>query len=367
MTRTEFMLNRFFFLSCCILIQQYSFGQLAEPLFFDDKIHDFGEVEELTGPVTYDFSFLNKSNRPVKILNVQPSCGCTTPGWSKEAIAVGKTGFIKASFDPKGRPGYFNKSLTISTDMDGNSILLQIKGNVVNTKSDKGPAGLMVENGNFRFRNSSFNVGKVFTNKKSVPIDFSFYNTGNDTIKIKEVLAPTYIKVSIPKSIAPLTKGTIKILYDAGLRNQYGFCSDNILIKTSDIMQPEKSFSVYATVEEYFPALSPEEQAVAPILKIENYELDFGKIKFGTTVQRSIKFKNKGKKELLVRYAQSNCSCLVSSISKMKLKPNEEGVVELLFDSSGREGLQNKALTIYSNDPINPVQRILLKGYIDSE
>jgi hypothetical protein len=50
----------------------------------------------------------------------------------------------------------------------------------------------------------------------------------------------------------------------------------------------------------------------------------------------------------------------------MKLKPNEEATIEFRFDPTGREGLQNKALTIYANDPVNPVQRILVKGYIEN-
>ena len=76
-------------------------AQLAEPLFFNEKIHDFGEVVETTGPVDFEFTFTNNAARPVKIISVQASCGCTTPGWSTDPVAVGSKGFIKASFDPK--------------------------------------------------------------------------------------------------------------------------------------------------------------------------------------------------------------------------------------------------------------------------
>ena len=128
-------------------------------------------MPEHNGPVVYEFSFVNKGTRAISILTVQPSCGCTTPGWSKEPIAPGKTGVIKASFDPNGRPGYFNKSLTVSTDLDTNPIVLLIKGNVIDKKSERGPYDLVIVNGNLRLRNSSFNVGKVLINREPSAVD----------------------------------------------------------------------------------------------------------------------------------------------------------------------------------------------------
>lgn len=354
-----------FILLACSAVN--GFAQLAEPLQFQDKTHDFGEIVESNGPAVYEFSFLNRSTRPVKILAVQPSCGCTTPGWSKEPVAPGKTGFIKASFDPHGRPGYFNKSLTVSTDLDGNPLVLQIKGTVVDKKEEKGPYDLVIENGSLRLRNSSFNVGKVFVNKETAPVEFPIYNAGKDTLKFLEVISPKYIKVNAPKLIAPETKSSIKIFYDAKLRNQYGFTSDNVLFKTNDKTQPDKSFSVYATTEEFFPILSPEEQAKAPILNFETYTIDMGKLRKGIDFQRGIKFKNKGKKELTIRYVQSNCTCLKSNTTTLTLKPSQEASLQITFSSDGREGLQNKAVTIYSTDPINPVQRITLTGEVSND
>lgn len=345
---------------------QLSFGQAAEPLFFQDKSHDFGDVVEHNGPVEYEFIFINKSTRAITILSVQPSCGCTTPGWTKEPIAAGKSGQIKASFDPKGRPGYFNKSLTVTTDFEGSTVILQIKGNVIDKKSETGPYDLVVEKGNLRFRNTSFNVGKVFLNRENPAVDFPLYNNGDDSIKILDVIAPPHIKLVYPKVLPPKSSAKFSIVYRANVEGRYGFCTNSVTIKTNDKMMPEKQFPVYATVEEYFAPLTPEEQLTAPTLVVNDYQLDFGKIRNGVGVVRLLKARNRGKKDLIVRYIQSNCTCLVVNLSSMKLKPNEEATIEFRFDPTGREGLQNKALTIYANDPVNPVQRILVKGYIDN-
>jgi hypothetical protein len=136
-------------------------------------------------------------------------------------------------------------------------------------------------------------------------------------------------------------------------------------LRTSDVLQPTKSFSVYATIEEYFPTLSPEEQAKSPILLMDTYTVDFLRVKPGVEIENTILLQNKGKKNLELRFIQSNCSCLVTTLDKQLLKPGEFAKITLKFNTEGRNGTQNKAITVYSNDPKNPVQRITVTGYVE--
>ena len=104
-------------------LSSQGWSQKLESLVFREKIFDFAEVEEGKGNVDHEFIFTNNSGFPVRIISVQPSCGCTTPDWSRQPVPQGKTGFIKASFDPRGRPGYFSKTLTVITDQDPNPFI----------------------------------------------------------------------------------------------------------------------------------------------------------------------------------------------------------------------------------------------------
>lgn len=357
------MRSTFLFLVFLILGNP-GYAQLVEPLFFNKKIHDFGEIIEADGAVEFEFTFTNNSVRPVKILSVQASCGCTTPGWSAEPVAVGKAGSIKASFDPKSRPGYFNKSLTVTTDLDKAPIVLQIKGSVVDkrTATDR---SLSAVNGNLRLKNNSFNLGKIYVNKPAVTQEFEIMNAGPVKFDFTKIEAPAYIKIETPVSLKPAERGEIKVTYDAKLRNQYGFLSDKIDVHTTDSMNPIKSFSVYATAEEYFPLLTTAEQAKAPSLLISTYAIDFARVKKGAVIEQSFTFQNKGKLDLEIRHIQSNCSCLIATAEKKKIKPGESTSIKWVFTTSGRTGTQNKAITIYSNDPRNPVQRVTFSGYIE--
>lgn len=338
----------------------------SKQLLFREEMFDFGAVAEDKGPVTHEFVFTNNSQRPVKILTVQASCGCTTPGWSKEPVEPGKTGFIQASYNPKGRPGFFNKSLTVTTDLEANPVILQIKGQV-SEEGKPSEADYQIVNGGLRFKGSSFNMGKVFIKDEYVVREFPVVNGTEKLITfVGKFVTPRHIKVEVnPTSLPPGEKGMVKISYNGKIKNQYGFQSDNVELHTDDEVNPVKSFSVYATLEDYFPELTPEETAKAPQMRLATNTLDFGRVKPNSTVVREVQIINAGKKELNVRALQGNCTCIKASASKTTVRPGDASTIKIAFDVQDRSGTQQKAVTIYSNDPRNPVQRLTFTAYVE--
>jgi hypothetical protein len=341
-------------------------AQQAKQLQFKEETYNFGTIAEDNGPVTHDFTFTNNSNRPVKILTVQASCGCTTPGWSKEPVEPGKTGFIQASFNPKGRPGFFNKSLTVTTDLEANPIILQIKGQVSN-EGKPSETDFQIVNGALRLKGSSFNMGKVLIRDEYVVREFPVMNGGSKALTFDgKFVSPKYIIVDVePKVLQPGEKATVRLSYNGKLKNAYGFQSDNIELHTDDEVNPVKSFSVYATLEDHFPQMTADELAKAPALLIENHSVDFGKIKAGAPVVREVQLINAGKKELSLRSIQGNCTCITATAAKNTVKPGDNTSIKIAFDPQGRTGTQTKAVTIYSNDPKNPVQRVTFSAYVE--
>jgi hypothetical protein len=96
---------------------------------FDQSEHDFGKIQEGT-MANYEFTFTNTGKAPLVLSNVQPSCGCTTPEWNKEPIMPGAKGVIKASFNSYGRPGTFQKYITVKSNASNSEATLVIKGTV---------------------------------------------------------------------------------------------------------------------------------------------------------------------------------------------------------------------------------------------
>jgi hypothetical protein len=102
-------------------------------LVFDTLEHDFGEIKE-GEKVTYEFIFKNNGANNLLITNVAASCGCTTPYYPKNIIKAGEGDKIKIVYDSKGRPGKFNKSITVTANTYPNTTKLHIKGNVIEAK-----------------------------------------------------------------------------------------------------------------------------------------------------------------------------------------------------------------------------------------
>jgi len=343
------------------------FGQLAKPIQFREETFDFGAIAEEGGSVLHEFLFTNNTGKSVRVLTVQASCGCTTPSWTKEAVAPGKTGFIQASFNPKGRPGYFNKSLTVTTDLDPTPIILQIKGQVQVQGAASSSTEFQVANGGWKLKTGSFNLGKIFIQNEAATREFPFVNGGQKPVTYTGTfVGPKYITVDVkPKTIQPGERGTVKIVYNAKLKNSYGFQSDNVEIVTDDELNPNKSFSVYATLEDDFSNIKQEDLQRAPQLKLQNTSVDIGRIRPNQTAVQEVALSNTGKKDLDIRALQGNCTCISASSAKSTLKPGESTMMRIEFSPGDRKGNSTKAVTLYSNDPLNPVQRVTLTAYIE--
>jgi hypothetical protein len=342
------------------------FAQLAKPVRFSEETFDFGTIPEEDGPVTHTFTFTNASDRPVMILSVKPSCGCTTPEWSKEPVLPGKTGIVKAQFDPKGRPGYFHKSLTVTTDFDGQPVTLYIKGQV-SSRSAAATSEYPAVSGKLKFRSLSVNLGKIFRKDEYTQRNIDFINAGDKPVTyLGKSDAPAHIRVEVvPKTIQPGQRGEIKIGYNGLKKGQYGFHHDKITLYTDDDSYPNKEFTVYATLEDYFIPLSAQELATAPQLYITETNVDLGNIRAKQSSVKEIVFTNVGKSVLEIRNIQGNCSCLVAAVDKERLNPGESGTIRITFTPEDRKGTQTKAVTVYSNDPQHPVQRVMVAGYAE--
>ena len=100
----------------------------AETIKWNKTSHDFGTVKE--GPAAeVTFKFTNNTGAPIVIKSANPSCGCTTPTFTKTPVMPGETGEVKASYGTEGRPGYFQKTVTVNFD-NGSSTVLTITGTV---------------------------------------------------------------------------------------------------------------------------------------------------------------------------------------------------------------------------------------------
>ena len=114
----------------------------ADVLLLKETSHDFGKIPQ-GRPVTYVFEIVNTGAVPLMLENVQASCGCTTPQWTKDAIAPGATSKITVGYNAYAE-GAFEKTITIQYNQSQTKMLV-IKGNVYKAPPSSAPENASVK------------------------------------------------------------------------------------------------------------------------------------------------------------------------------------------------------------------------------
>lgn len=104
-------------------------GQPDNQVKFEVTKVEFGEIPQ-GKPVQAEFTFENIGDDPIIILDVQKSCGCTTPSYSKEPIMPGEKSTIIAEYNAKS-VGAFNKNITVQMNTENENYMLFLKGEVM--------------------------------------------------------------------------------------------------------------------------------------------------------------------------------------------------------------------------------------------
>jgi hypothetical protein len=338
--------------------------QRAASITFTEEAFDFGKIKEIDGPVTHSFTFTNTGSVPLLVQNAQPSCGCTSPEWTKQPVMPGAKGYVKATFDPNGRPGTFDKSITVYSNADRPTVILKITGAVIPK-----PPTVMDEYrfpiGDLRLNTSFISFGKVTPlTKKDTTI--KFVNSGKAPLTIKTLNLPPVLKaVFKPEIVNPNQKGELYILYDASKKNDWGFLFENLAFSINDKQDPAYKITISAEIVEDFTKLTPKQLEKAPKIKFESTLFNFGSIKEGQKAEYDFVFKNEGKSNLVLRKVTPSCGCTTTNPKDMTIKAGATSKIHVVFDSNGKSGNQNKTITLITNDPKNSSMILWVKGIVE--
>ena len=96
-----------------------------------------------------------------------------------------------------------------------------------------------------------------------------------------------------------------------------------------------------------------------PDVKFDEEEFDFGRITQGENVSHEFYFTNTGKSDLIITGASGSCGCTVPEWPKEPIHPGEKSKINVVFHSEGKEGYQEKTVTVLTNcEPATRVVRI---------
>ena len=224
-----------------ISITIFSFGQAK--ISFNQPRHDFGYVSEGT-KAKHIFEFTNSGNDTLVISRVQPSCGCTSPNWSKEPVLPGQTGKIEVIYNSKNRLGEFTKSIKVYSNASNETSPLKITGVVASPVKTIAPDSI-AKSAKANLNTKDIQIGTIEKlSKHNFKINVT--NTGKTPLKIEKIMTGchciTYTKLNdIPASHTQY----IDLVFRA---NEVRKFDDIVILKVNDPTTPYIQFNLKGEV-----------------------------------------------------------------------------------------------------------------------
>ena len=91
-------------------------------------------------------------------------------------------------------------------------------------------------------------------------------------------------------------------------------------------------------------------------LALSESNYDFKDVKKGKVVDHKFEITNTGKNPLIISAVKPGCGCTVPEYTTDPILPGKKGFVNLKFDSSSFDGLQNKSAEVYANVENMPIK-----------
>lgn len=368
--KSLFLFLGFLFFIVTVRLEAQNNDDKKVPVFSPvETSYNFGMIGENDGYAEHIFKFSNTGSAPLTILNVQTTCGCTRPDWTQGPVEPGKEGFIIITFNPKGRIGPLNKSITVQTnENDGyKRHKLTILGDVVEKPREPLVAfqdtvgGIGIEKKNLVFKSINASIAnKIFVYIK---------NYNKETVYLSWENVPDYMTVQTPDSLKADWPGELFFVIDGSkTADKRGRITEKLtwVVKNREgrILGNE---NVYLTANylDDFSKLSPVQTVSAPVLVINNTLLDFGTVKKsgigkGKTVNKPIILTNTGKSDLIIHNITCDDERIILPDLKTKIiKVGESNTVNASIKPN-EFNTQNLDSEIYvvCNDPKGPIRRI---------
>lgn len=359
-------MKKTFTLICMVVLSVSLFAQ--QPVItFDKTSHDFGKINEADGRVSAVFTIKNEGMSPLILSNVRASCGCTTPKWPREPIEPGQTGSITVTYNPNGRPGRFQKSVTITSNATEPTKRVIIKGEVIPRQAK--PVNrytIPVDELNMKTKVLDFGVMKKgdvkvleleYTNLKTATHDVQLATNSADSYILHQVTLPTVAPKEIGKFVIELDTRNTKLY---GQVETYAY----VVVDGKKKIDEAHKLTIKANIVEDFSILTLEQKQQAPFLETQDM-VDLGKVSAGKNLKGHIRVKNIGENPLLIRRAYSADKSINLKPCK-SVKSGKTGVIQVEINTKGRNpGKYSREVTIINNDYKQSVKKVTLMWTIE--
>lgn len=346
-------------LCCCFVNIDAILAQSKAKILAPVLTHDFGIIAEESPLVTYVFEIKSVGEAPLVITRVTTSCGCTHPEWTGAPIQPSKSGVVKISYDPNGRPGPFLKTIAVYSNAQQPPYRLAIKG-VVTPRKPK------------PIYTYPYNIGPIKMHKENILFDaihinetasekIMLKNDSSEPISISFGTYPSYATIAMnPTTLKPGEEGELSVLLNTAAFDELGRQTFMLPVKIAKEGQifVEEQIKVSANLLDNFDKWNKQAIETAPKIRIENELLDFGTIEKQGRITKMLTVYNDGDSPLLIHSIGSDVDYISSNGNKKIVKPGNKVNIKFILKTKDIDAPKETLIILISNDPSAPVKRI---------
>lgn len=335
---------------------------------FLSDVYDFGVMKEAAGPQTGSVSIVNHGPDATYIREVRPSCGCTGADFQKGVINQGDTAWISFTYDPKGRPGPFDKTVRVTIGDEVKRHSIKIRGNVIGTPETLSTI-YPVEMGPLRLTQRQVDLGKVRSGE-SRHLFVNAYNQTPDSLRLSVASSSPALEAAIyPPTIGPADVATVSLYFATRELPADAVGKMDVTVNMTDSQTGASigSLLVKANVEPDSEALDAKGMADAPRLETGKSVIALEKVAPGKRRTFSIKLENTGGSRLRIINIKSDSDLIEIGKFPTDLKAGGHTVVKckLTMPADAKTPLR-LPIHIYSSDPLHPLQTIHITALPES-
>ncbi|MBR4264398.1 MAG: DUF1573 domain-containing protein [Paludibacteraceae bacterium] len=354
-------------MTLCMALTAVAMMAQQPVITFEKTEHDFGKINEADGRVSTVFTFKNEGMSPLVLSNVRASCGCTTPTWTKEPVEPGQTGTITVTYNPNGRPGRFQKTVTITSNATDATKKVYIKGEVI-PKQAKPSDKMRVAVGDLRMKATTLDLGTILKGETGKG-ELEYTNVAKEDHSVELAVNPADAFLINQVTLSPVKTeqvGKFVFAMDTKKTKLYGPVVVNayVVIDGKKELSEDYRLTIAANIEEDFSQMTQEDRMQAPIMEADA-EIDLGTIVSGKTLKRNFAIKNSGVNPLEIRRVYSNDE-------KMNVKPckavksGKKGNIAIEIKTDGKmPGKYTREMVIISNDYKQPNKKVNVSWTIE--
>lgn len=355
-------------LRAILLIVFFTFGidLLNAEIEWLERNYNYGVIKESDGPRKGSVRFVNCGEEPVFISNARPSCGCTDVEYTKGMISPGDTAVVSFMYNPKGRPGSFEKNVRVYIGKENELHTVKLSGTVIGSATTLGFA-YPHEAGPLRLETLKTIAGEM--KKGSARHLFvNAYNQGPDTITPAWDCDYKALTVELtPRSMPPGDVGTFGFYLVTSEEDRMGPVEYKVGITSDgkDAQGERCEVTVNAVIVPDTRSMSAEEVENGPRAYLLPEFIDFGEIDETGIQEFSFEILNDGKSRLDIKRIYSGREGVDITKRPKDIRPGKKGKVKGKVDLRNMPaGAFRIPVEVITDDALHPIRIANLVGEI---